>query len=149
MKRVLVVVDYQKDFVDGSLGFLQSENIAPEIYSLVVKAAQNKDLVIFTKDTHYENYLSTREGKFLPVEHCIKGTGGHKLYGELEAFEETINKTKLGYISVEMSAGQMVEDVKLAVLGRKPVHFYGRTGGMVPTPQEILNKIMEIVGGAK
>ena len=66
-----------------------------------------------------------------------------------KAFEETINKTKLGYISVEMSAGQMVEDVKLAVLGRKPVHFYGRTGGMVPTPQEILNKIMEIVGGAK
>lgn len=65
------------------------------------------------------------------------------------AFEETINKTKLGYISVEMSAGQMVEDVKLAVLGRKPVHFYGRTGGMVPTPQEILNKIMELVGGAK
>ena len=43
----------------------------------------------------------------------------------------------------------MVEDVKLAVLGRKPVHFYGRTGGMVPTPQEILNNIMEIVGGAK
>ena len=66
-----------------------------------------------------------------------------------KAFEETINKTKLGYISVEMSAGQMVEDVKLAVLGRKPVHFYGRTGGMVPTPQEILNNVMEIVGGAK
>ena len=66
-----------------------------------------------------------------------------------KAFDETINKTRLGYISVEMSAGQMVEDVKLAVLGRKPVHFYGRTGGMVPTPEEILNKIREIVGGAE
>ncbi|MBQ8604417.1 MAG: cysteine hydrolase family protein [Oscillospiraceae bacterium] len=91
MKRVLVVVDYQKDFVDGSLGFLQSENIAPEIYSLVVKATRNKDLVVFTKDTHYENYLSTREGKFLPVKHCIKGTDGHRLYGELEAFEDVIS----------------------------------------------------------
>ncbi len=67
----------------------------------------------------------------------------------VEAFEKTIDKTRLGYISVEMSAGQMVEDVKLSVLGRKPVHFYGRTGGMVPTPDEILNKVMEIVGGAK
>ncbi|MBR5521698.1 MAG: cysteine hydrolase [Oscillospiraceae bacterium] len=90
MKKVLVVVDYQNDFVNGSLGFLQSENIATEIYSLVVKAARNKDLIIFTKDTHYENYLSTREGKFLPVEHCIKGTDGHRLYGELAAFEDTI-----------------------------------------------------------
>ena len=87
MKKVLVVVDYQNDFVNGSLGFLQSENIATEIYSLVVKAARNKDLIIFTKDTHYENYLSTREGKFLPVEHCIKGTDGHRLYGELAVFE--------------------------------------------------------------
>ena len=91
MKKVLVVVDYQNDFVSGALGFMQSENIAPEIYSLVVKAIRNKDLVIFTKDTHHENYLSTREGNFLPVEHCIKGTQGHRLYGELEAFEDTIS----------------------------------------------------------
>ena len=51
----------------------------------------------------------------------------------VEAFEKTIDKTKHGYISVEMSCGQMIEDVRLAVNGRKPVHFYGRTGGMVPT----------------
>ena len=91
MKKALIVVDYQNDFVDGSLGFLQSENIAPEIYSLVLKAVREKDLVIFTKDTHYENYLSTREGKFLPVKHCIKGTDGHRRFGELAAFEDTIN----------------------------------------------------------
>jgi 2-oxoglutarate ferredoxin oxidoreductase subunit alpha len=48
-----------------------------------------------------------------------------------------------------MSMGQMVEDVRLSVNGRKPVHFYGRSGGMVPHPEEILNKIKEIVGGAK
>jgi len=67
----------------------------------------------------------------------------------LEAFEKVIDKARLGFISVEMSAGQMVEDVRLAVNGRKPVDFYGRTGGIVPTPDEILNKIMEMVGGAK
>ncbi len=63
----------------------------------------------------------------------------------VKAFEETINNTKLGYISVEMSCGQMVEDVRLSVNGRKPVHFYGRVGGMVPTPEEILENIMKIV----
>ena len=87
MRKVLVVVDYQNDFVDGSLGFNQSESIAGNIYALVAKAVKNGDLVVFTKDTHYEDYLSTREGIFLPVEHCIKGTKGHQLYGELKVFD--------------------------------------------------------------
>ncbi|WP_027633202.1 3-methyl-2-oxobutanoate dehydrogenase subunit VorB [Clostridium hydrogeniformans] len=66
-----------------------------------------------------------------------------------EAFDKTVGNTKHGYLSVEMSCGQMVEDVKLSSNGRKPVDFYGRTGGMVPTPAEILAKAKEIVGGAK
>ncbi len=66
-----------------------------------------------------------------------------------EAFDKVIDKTKCGFLSVEMSAGQMVEDVRLAVNGKKPVDFYGRTGGMVPSPEEILAKVKEIVGGAK
>ena len=65
-----------------------------------------------------------------------------------EAFEKTVNMPKHGYLSVEMSCGQMVQDVKLAVNGRQPVDFYGRTGGMVPDPQDILNKVKEIIGGA-
>jgi 2-oxoglutarate ferredoxin oxidoreductase subunit alpha len=65
------------------------------------------------------------------------------------AFEEVIDKTKNGFISVELSEGQMVQDVALAVNGRKPVHFYGRSGGMVPTPAEIAKKIKAVVGGAK
>ncbi len=90
MKRVLVVVDYQNDFVTGSLGFLQSENIQNKIYSLVMNSISKKDLIIFTKDTHDENYLHTREGENLPVLHCVKGTDGHKLFGKLEDFEDTI-----------------------------------------------------------
>lgn len=66
-----------------------------------------------------------------------------------EAFDKTVGNTKCGYLSVEMSCGQMVEDVRLSVNGRKPVNFFGRSGGMVPTPAEILDKVKEIVGGAK
>jgi len=67
----------------------------------------------------------------------------------VEAFEKTINNTKYGYLSVEMSCGQMVEDVRLASNGRKPVDFYGRSGGMVPDPIDILTKVKTIIGGAK
>ncbi|MGL4730377.1 MAG: 3-methyl-2-oxobutanoate dehydrogenase subunit VorB [Clostridium sp.] len=65
------------------------------------------------------------------------------------AFDKTVDSTKHGYLAVELSCGQMVEDVKLSVEGKKPVDFFGRSGGMVPTPEEILNKVKEIVGGAK
>ncbi len=63
-----------------------------------------------------------------------------------QPFIETRDRVK-GYLTVEMSAGQMVEDVRLAVEGRKPVFFYGRTGGMVPGQEEILEKIIEMAGG--
>lgn len=65
-----------------------------------------------------------------------------------QAFEETIDTPK-AFLSVEMSQGQMVEDVRLAVNGRKPIHFYGRAGGMVPTPEGILAKVRDILGGGK
>lgn len=64
-----------------------------------------------------------------------------------KAFEEVLDKTKNGFLTVEMSMGQMVQDVKTAVVGRKPVGFYGRTGGIIPTPEEIVVKIKEMVGG--
>ena len=76
MRQVLVVVDIQKDFVDGALG-------SPEAVSMVDKAARKiKEFhgdIFVTYDTHFENYLSTAEGKKLPVCHCIKGTPGWEL----------------------------------------------------------------------
>lgn len=67
-----------------------------------------------------------------------------------EAFEKVIDKTENGFLAVEMSMGQMVEDVQLAVAARKPVSHFGRCGGMVPTPGEILNKAKELItGGVK
>ena len=63
MKKALIVVDYQNDFVDGALGFLAAENAADKIYTLVAKAMADKDFIVFTKDTHYDNYMETSEGK--------------------------------------------------------------------------------------
>lgn len=67
----------------------------------------------------------------------------------VEAFEETLNITKHGYMAVELSCGQMVEDVRLSVNGRKPVAFFGRSGGMVPKPTEILENVKAYIGGAR
>jgi len=82
-KKYLIVVDMQKDFVNGALGTKEAEAIVPAVLAKV----QNFDgQVIFTKDTHFEDYLSTSEGKMLPVEHCIKGMEGWMLLGELEEY---------------------------------------------------------------
>lgn len=66
-----------------------------------------------------------------------------------EAFEKTLSNTKHGYMAVELSCGQMVEDVRLSVNGRKPVAFFGRSGGMVPKPTEILENVKAYIGGAR
>ncbi|HSL93913.1 MAG TPA: 3-methyl-2-oxobutanoate dehydrogenase subunit VorB [Bacillota bacterium] len=65
-----------------------------------------------------------------------------------QAFEEVLGTAKQ-FLTVEMSAGQMIEDVRLALNGRRPVEFYGRTGGMIPAPEEIVKKAKQLLGGAK
>lgn len=91
MKKVLVVIDYQNDFVDGALGFKKAETLEDGIYNKVKNYLDNGDKVVFTYDTHYENYLDTREGKSLPVPHCYINTEGHELYGKLNEFVGTKN----------------------------------------------------------
>ncbi len=80
MNRYLFVIDYQKDFVDGALGFPGAEKLDAAIAAKV--RAYGKGNVLFTRDTHFENYLETREGKNLPVVHCVKGSDGWQVYGE-------------------------------------------------------------------
>lgn len=82
MQRCLIVVDYQNDFVSGSLGFSGAENLDRLIVEKIKKYRRNGDSVIFTFDTHDVMYLKTQEGKNLAVPHCIEGTDGHKLHGE-------------------------------------------------------------------
>ena len=99
MNRYLFVIDYQNDFVDGTLGFPGAEKLDEKIAAKV--RAYGKDHVLFTRDTHFENYLETREGKNLPVIHCIKGTFGWEVYGETakalaEAEAKAIDKLVFG-----------------------------------------------------
>lgn len=87
-KRVLVVVDYQNDFVTGALGFEDAKKLDHGISELMLKYAKDEDgEILFTFDTHETNYLETQEGKKLPVEHCIRSTDGWELYGEVAETE--------------------------------------------------------------
>lgn len=81
--KVLIVVDMQKDFVDGSLGTKEAQAIVPMVAETIEQMADPNTVVIFTKDTHFENYMDTLEGKNLPVPHCIKGTVGHSIVDEV------------------------------------------------------------------
>ena len=83
-RRLLVVVDYQVDFVTGSLGFPEALSIDAGIANLVQGALAAGDYVLFTYDTHGEDYLSTREGKALPIHHCAPNSDGWRLYGKTQ-----------------------------------------------------------------
>ena len=114
MKNLLVVVDYQNDFVDGALGFEEAQALEEGIAALVEKRLSEGWAVVFTRDTHGADYLSTREGRFLPVPHCLKGSKGHRLYGRLAAYEtekdprwKVIDKVTFGSADLPKTALEM------------------------------------------
>ena len=86
MSKYLVVVDMQNDFIDGSLGTPEAQAILPKV---IEKIKNFKGAVVYTRDTHDEDYLETLEGKNLPVEHCIMGTEGWQLQKDIQ---ETIDR---------------------------------------------------------
>lgn len=81
--KVLVVVDMQNDFITGSLGTEEAQKIVPKVAEKIKWARMNAHRVVFTQDTHSENYLSTPEGKALPIPHCIVNTEGFEIVPEL------------------------------------------------------------------
>ena len=81
--KALASIDYQNDFVCGALGFAGAELLEPLIVEKIARAREEGRRVIFTLDTHGADYMESAEGKKLPVPHCIKGTTGHELYGEV------------------------------------------------------------------
>ena len=83
MKKCLIVVDYQNDFVIGSLGFEKAKELELGIANRINAYHLAGNDVIFTFDTHYDDYSDSYEGKHLPRPHCIEGTDGHKLYGSV------------------------------------------------------------------
>ena len=99
MQKILVVVDMQNDFIDGALGTKEAVAIVPAVEE---KIKNFEGRIIFTRDTHEENYMDTQEGKNLPVPHCIRGTKGWEIRAELMDFckEEPINKVTFGSVDL-------------------------------------------------
>lgn len=112
MKKLLVVIDYQNDFVNGSLGFKKAEELEDGIYNKVKKYLDEGYNVVFTYDTHTEEYLNTREGKNLPVSHCVINTEGHELYGRLKEFKEDSNTIHINKYSFGISPQDMIKLVE-------------------------------------
>lgn len=115
MQKVLVVVDMQKDFIDGALGTNEAVAIVPKVKE---KIENFEGTVLFTRDTHEDNYMDTQEGKNLPVPHCIKGTEGWEICSELRNLcketpidKVTFGSTKLGEKLVQMHAENPIENI--------------------------------------
>ena len=94
MNRILIVVDMQNDFVSGSLGTAEAKSIVDNVKA---KLESFDGDVIFTRDTHNEDYLKSKEGRHLPVEHCIKGSYGWEIIDELKPYvNKVIDKPTFG-----------------------------------------------------
>lgn len=117
MKKLLIVVDMQKDFVYGALGSMEAQAIVPNVKAKIKKYQEKGDLIYFTQDTHYGNYLDTFEGKNLPVAHCIRDTDGWEIIDELKGIDKSskkICKTTFGYEGwSELQLDTKAEEVEL------------------------------------
>lgn len=114
MKKTLLVIDMQKDFIDGSLGTKEAVAVVDNVKKKIAEYQANNDEIIFTRDTHQADYLNTNEGRHLPVEHCIEGTAGWQIWEGLEVPEAIyIDKPTFGYLKWGDYALEEVEIVGL------------------------------------
>ena len=102
MKELLAVIDMQNDFVFGALGSSDAQAILPAVEKRISAARQAGKTVVFTRDTHGEDYLSTQEGKRLPVRHCLKDSEGWQIVGGLQKSGDKVFDKPL-FASVELA----------------------------------------------
>lgn len=102
MKKILIVVDMQNDFIDGALGTAEAAEIVDRVIQKI--HSYPPDCIYATRDTHEENYLETLEGKYLPVKHCIRGTEGWEIRREVaQAMPEAVLVDKPVFGSEELA----------------------------------------------
>ena len=101
-KKILIVVDMQNDFIDGALGSKEAVTIVGKVAEKVMAAQQEGSLVLFTRDTHGEDYLATEEGKNLPVPHCIERSEGWQLSGKIPYPEKSRVFDKFTFGSMDL-----------------------------------------------
>ena len=120
MRKILVVIDMQNDFIDGALGTPEAE-VVVEAVKEKIRTYRPEDLYA-TMDTHGENYLQTQEGQYLPVEHCIKGTKGWEIRPDImelldgaKIYEKpTFGSTKL---AADLKALSEQEEIEIELIG--------------------------------
>lgn len=112
MQNILVVVDMQNDFIDGALGTKEAVAIVPKVEEKIRGFAGP---VLFTRDTHEEDYMETQEGKNLPVPHCIRGTDGWQIRKELDVLRKTepIDKETFGSVALAAKLVSMNEEEEI------------------------------------
>ena len=120
MRKLLIVIDMQNDFIDAALGTPEAEAIVDAVKEKI-RLYPAED-VIATMDTHYENYMQTQEGKYLPVPHCIRGTEGWKIRDDIAALLEKaaiFEKPTFGSTAMaeELSALSREEELDLELIG--------------------------------
>ena len=123
MYKLLLVIDMQNDFIDGSLGTPEARDIIPKVVEKIKTYGKN---VIYTRDTHSEEYLNTQEGKKLPVLHCVKDTKGWQLRKEIEDLavsyhSKILNKPSFGSLELvtyitELQQEERVSSIELVGL---------------------------------
>lgn len=116
--KVLCVIDMQNDFIDGSLGTKEAVEIVPAVKEKIDLYRKEGHKVIFTRDTHGEDYLSTAEGKKLPVAHCIRGTDGWQISSLLSADEsDIIDKPTFGSYELAEKVAQTENLESVEIIG--------------------------------
>lgn len=115
--KILVVIDMQYDFIDGTLGSSEAVAMLPKA---VEKIKDFHGRILATKDTHEQNYLETQEGKLLPIQHCIRGTNGWQLHSEISKFiqeapidKPTFGSVALGNLLTDIDKETPIEDITL------------------------------------
>lgn len=113
MKKLLVLIDFQNDFIDGSLGTKEAQDIVPKVIEKLATYARNERLA--TQDTHFEDYLTSQEGQNLPVIHCQNGTQGWEIRKEAQVgFQRVFKKNIFGSVELaEYISDENVEQVEL------------------------------------
>lgn len=116
MKKALIVIDYQVDFVNGTLGFDNAQKLEEIICEKITNYRNNNDDIIFTLDTHDDDYLNTLEGKSLPIKHCLAHTLGNELYGKVKKLKLESDKTFVKHTYGSLKLADYLEEKKFEKL---------------------------------
>lgn len=118
MKKILIVIDMQNDFINGVLGTKEAVDIVDKVKEKIEEYRNDGNVILFTRDTHYENYLETQEGINLPVKHCIKGNKGWEISSELDTKDSVIiDKPTFGSTKLVDIITNSYSDVEFELIG--------------------------------